>query len=85
MDWIKLLGLLAGFCTTVAVTPQLYKTWKEKSVKDISLKMFSVLTLGLILWTVYGIVKMDIPIIITNGISTTLNLIMIVFYFKYKD
>ncbi len=85
MDWIKLLGLLAGFCTTVAVTPQLYKTWKEKSVEDISLKMFSVLTLGLILWTVYGILKMDVPIIITNGISTTLNFIMIIFYFKYKD
>ncbi len=85
MDWIKFLGLFAGFCTTIAVIPQLYKTWKEKSVKDISLKMFSVLTLGLILWTVYGILKMDVPIIITNGISTTLNFIMIIFYFKYKD
>lgn len=85
MDWVKFLGLFAGFCTTISVTPQLYKTWKTKEVDDISIGMFSVLTLGLILWTVYGISKTDIPIIITNGISTTLNLIMIIFYFKFKD
>ncbi len=85
MDLVKLLGLFAGFCTTIAVTPQLYKTWKTKSVDDISIKMFTVLTLGLILWTVYGVIKSDFPIIITNGISTTFNLIMIYFYFIYKD
>ncbi len=85
MDWTKFLGLFAGFCTTIAVTPQLYKTWKTKSVEDISLKMFSVLTLGLILWTTYGVLQSDLPIILTNGVSTTLNLIMIIFYFKYRD
>lgn len=84
MDWTKFLGLFAGFCTTVAVTPQLYKTWKTKSVEDVSIRMFSVLTFGLILWTVYGVLNSDLPIIITNGISTTLNFIMIIFYFKYK-
>lgn len=84
MDWTKFLGLFAGFCTTIAVTPQLYKTWKTKSVEDVSIRMFSVLTFGLILWTVYGILNADLPIIITNGISTTLNFIMIIFYFKYK-
>ncbi|MGI8555804.1 MAG: SemiSWEET family sugar transporter [Pyrinomonadaceae bacterium] len=84
MDWLKFLGLFAGLCTTVAVTPQLYKTWKTKSVDDISIKMFSVLTFGLVLWTIYGIFKTDLPLILTNGISTTFNLLMIIFYFKYK-
>ncbi|MGI8669194.1 MAG: SemiSWEET transporter [Aridibacter sp.] len=85
MDWVKFLGLFAGFCTTVAVTPQLIKTWKTKSVDDISLKMFSVLTLGLLLWTIYGFIKSDFPIILSNGISFILNCIMVFFYFKYKD
>ncbi len=85
MDWIKILGLLAGFCTTISVIPQLYKTWKTKEVKDISIGMFSVLTFGLILWIIYGVSKSDIPIIVTNGISTTFNLLMVIFYFKYKD
>ena len=84
MDWIQFLGLFAGFCTTIAVTPQLYKTWKTKKVDDISIGMFSVLTFGLFLWTVYGILQSDLPIILTNGISTTFNLTMIIFYFKYK-
>ncbi|MGI8494712.1 MAG: SemiSWEET family sugar transporter [Pyrinomonadaceae bacterium] len=84
MDWTKFLGLFAGFCTTVSVIPQLYKTWETKSVEDVSIKMFSVLTIGLIMWTVYGILNSDLPIIITNGISTTFNFVMIIFYFKYK-
>lgn len=85
MDWVQLLGLAAGFCTTIAVTPQLYKTWKTKDVEDISLKMFLVLTSGLLMWTIYGFLKSDLPIILTNGISFTLNCIMIFFYFRYRD
>ena len=85
MNWTEVLGLLAGFCTTIAVTPQLIKTWKTKSVEDISIKMFSVLTTGLLLWAIYGVIKSDLPILITNGISFTLNCIMVIFYFLYKD
>lgn len=85
MDLTEILGLFAGFCTTIAVTPQLYKTWKTKDVEDISLKMFLVLTTGLLMWTIYGIIKGDLPIMLTNGISTTLNFVMVFFYFKYKD
>lgn len=85
MDWVQILGFAAAFCTTVAVVPQLYKTWKEKDVEDISLKMFLVLTTGLLMWAIYGIIKGDLPIIIANGISFTLNCIMVVFYFMYKE
>ncbi len=85
MDRVQILGLFAGVCTTIAVLPQLHKTWKEKDVEDISLTMFLVLTTGLVSWTIYGLVKGDLPIILTNGISFVLNCIMIIFYFKYKD
>lgn len=85
MDWTQILGLFAGVCTTTAVIPQLYKTWAEKDVEDISLKMYLVLTTGLLSWAIYGFLREDLPIILTNGISFTLNCIMIFFYFRYKD
>ncbi|WP_245603236.1 PQ-loop domain-containing transporter [Maribacter antarcticus] len=39
MDYIEILGLVAATLNTAAFVPQLHKTWKEKSRKDIFLMM----------------------------------------------
>lgn len=83
MDLITTLGLVAGLCTTVAVVPQLLKAWRTKRVKDISPGMFFVLVSGLALWIIYGIIKNDLPIIITNGTALLLNGIMLWMLFRY--
>lgn len=85
MDIEAIIGTVAGICTTVAVVPQLVRTWKTKEVEDVSLGMFLVLIFGVTLWTVYGILKKDWPIIITNGISVILNLLMLYFIVSYSD
>jgi len=84
MDITTLIGIGAGICTTVAIIPQLYKTWRTKKVMDVSIGMFIVLITGVTLWTVYGILKKDLPIIITNGTSVALNLCMLYFITKYQ-
>lgn len=81
----ELIGTLAGIFTTVAAIPQIFKAWKTKKVDDVSPKMFLVLTLGVALWTVYGILKADAPIIITNGISTILNSTMLFLILKFRN
>ncbi|MBU2929426.1 SemiSWEET family sugar transporter [Winogradskyella psychrotolerans] len=77
MDIEKLIGILAGLFTTIAVLPQILKAVKTKQVNDVSPWMFVILCLGVGLWTVYGILKTDWPIIITNGLSFILNGIML--------
>ena len=84
MDSIEILGLVAATCTTVAFIPQVYKVWKEKSVKDISLLMYLVLTLGLTLWLIYGIKIYSIPVILANGITLFLVLFMVYLKLKHK-
>ena len=84
MDSIEILGLGAATCTTVAFIPQVYKVWKEKSVKDISLLMYLVLTLGLTLWLIYGIKIYSIPVILANGITLFLVLFMVYLKLKHK-
>ena len=84
MNWLTFLGLIAGVCTTSAIIPQLYKAWRSKKVADLSPKMFFILTMGVGLWTLYGVLRNDIAIILTNGISFSLNATMLVLYFKYK-
>lgn len=78
MDLEGFIGIGAGFFTTVGVLPQIIKALKTQKVRDVSPYMFIILCIGVGLWTVYGVIKMDWPIIITNGISFVLNAIMLV-------
>lgn len=84
MEFKEVIGLLAGVFTTIAAVPQIIKAWNTKEVKDVSPWMFVVLILGVGLWTVYGVILQDYPIILTNGISTFLNATMLVLILKYR-
>lgn len=84
MDYIEILGLVAATLTTAAFVPQVYKTWKEKSTKDISLSMYTVLLTGVLLWVVYGVFIESMPIIFANTITAVLLLFMLLMKIKYK-
>jgi MtN3 and saliva related transmembrane protein len=81
---MEIIGLIAATLTTAAYVPQVYKTWKEKSTKDISLSMYAVLLLGVLLWLVYGIYLESLPIILSNIITSMLLLFMLFMKLKYK-
>ena len=80
----QIVGLSAGVCTSVSLLPQLIKLIKEKKSEDISLFYLIILFVGLSLWIWYGVLRDDIPIIVTNSFSLVLNAIVIVLGFKYK-
>lgn len=84
MDYIEILGLLAATITTAGFVPQVYKTWRDKSTKDISLNMYLLLTLGLLLWLIYGINIESLPVILANGITLLLVLGIVFLKLKYK-
>ena len=83
MDFIIVLGLVAGGLTTFAMLPQLIKILKTKSTKDISLLLFIMAFLGVILWLVYGFLINDIPVIVGNGISLLLVGSVLILKLKY--
>lgn len=85
MTAIMILGLVAAGLTTVAFIPQVHKTWKSRSAKDLSLGMYLIFTSGVILWLIYGILKEDIPIIAANVVTLSLTLILLYFKIFYKD
>ena len=66
------IGLAASVCTTAANLPQLKKAWTTGQTDDISLKMLLLLSCGLGLWVVYGVLQKDIVIILANAISLAL-------------
>lgn len=85
MDYHTIIGLTAGFCTTVAFLPQAIKTWKTKSAKDLSLGMYSIFCTGIILWLIYGFLINDLPVILTNLASLILATSILYFKLSYKD
>lgn len=72
MSWLTILGLTAGFCTTLAFLPQVLKTWRTRSTADISLGMFSVLVFGIVLWLIYGAMMGDLPLVASNTVTLIL-------------
>jgi MtN3 and saliva related transmembrane protein len=82
MNTTSLLGMVAGALTTIAFLPQVLKTWKSRSAKDLSLGMFSIFTVGVGLWLTYGILIDDLPVILANVV--TLILASTLLFFKLR-
>ena len=72
MDFVLLLGLLAGTLTTFAFVPQVIKTWRTKSAGDLSVGTMSMICTGVLLWLVYGLFVGDIPVIASNAVTLVL-------------
>ena len=63
----KIVGLIAGVLTASSLLPQVFKTIKTKEAEDVAPFMFWMLVTGTGLWAYYGILRDDMPIIITNA------------------
>ena len=83
--YIDIIGAFGGFCTTVCFIPQIIKIRRTGHAKDISLAMYIVLTTGIFLWLVYGVLLERLPIILANGISFVLCLWIIFMKITKKE
>jgi MtN3 and saliva related transmembrane protein len=81
------IGLVAGFLTSVAVIPQVVRTYRTRHARDISIWQPLLLDIGMILWLIYGIMLKDLPLILANAFSIFCNTLLIgmKIYFKEDD
>lgn len=84
MNFVEILGYAAGAVTCLTFLPQVIKTWKEKSSRDISLMMFVIAAVNETMWIVYGALLNNWVIILTNAIVLSMSLIMLYFKLTYK-
>lgn len=82
--FVDVLGVAAGIVTTLIFLPQVIKTGREKSAKDISLLMFVIAAVNDVMWIVYGALKNDMIILLTNSVVLVMALTMIWFKLRYK-
>ncbi|MFZ2652380.1 MAG: SemiSWEET transporter [Burkholderiaceae bacterium] len=69
---IDTLGFVAAALTTTSFVPQAWLMFRTRNVSGISLAMYSVFTLGIVAWLVYGLLLEAWPVIIANGITLAL-------------
>lgn len=85
INYVTLIGLAAATLTTIAFLPQVIKTWKSQSAKDLSFGTFSIFSTGIILWLIYGLLIGDLPIIFANSVTLLLAGTLVYFKLTLKD
>lgn len=84
MTSLDILGLVATCLSTSSFIPQVWRTWKTRDVSGISLPTYAIITVGLALWLVYGILRNDLPLTIANSVMVVLTGYIAVMKIKFE-
>ena len=84
METIDIIGLIGAFLSGVTFFPQVYRTWKLKSARDLSLSMILIILLSNVTWLIYAFNKQDIAIISANFFVGSCTLTILYFKLKFK-
>lgn len=79
-----LIGYIAASLTTLSFLPQALHTFRTRDVSGISLGMYSMFTVGVALWLVYGLLLAAWPIVAANAVTLALALAILVMKLRYR-
>jgi MtN3 and saliva related transmembrane protein len=83
LTFTEIVGYTASAASAITFLPQVIKIWRTKSTKDLSWMTLVFLFTNVSLWLFYGILILNMPIMVTNGIVLTMIIIMINFKRQY--
>lgn len=84
MDLLQVVGLIATVFTTGAYVPQALKIIKTKSTQSLSVPTYTMISIGSAMWVYYAFTRNDIPVMIANGVTGMLTLIILMLKFTAK-
>ncbi len=76
---------VAAVLTTISFLPQAVRTVQTKDVQGMSLLMYSLFTLGVAVWLVYGILVREMAIILANAVTFVFAAIILIYIVKYRS
>ena len=79
----ELIGYCAAALTTLSFVPQAWLTFRTRDVRGISLGMYSVFTIGVALWLLYGVLMGAWPIVLANAVTLALASVILVMKLRY--
>lgn len=66
---ILIIGYISGALTTFASIPQIVKVFRSSSTQDLSYVSLSMSASGVCMWTIYGMLLKQLPMIIFDSLS----------------
>lgn len=84
MKFIDVIGLFGAFLSGITFLPQVYRTWKLRSAKELSLSMILIILLSNVVWLIYAFSKQDVAVISANFFVGSCALVILYFKLKYK-
>lgn len=81
---VELIGFSAALLTAIAFAPQVIKTVRTRQAGDLSLLTLLVQNVGVALWFTYGIALESLPMILGNGVTLALMLVLLACKVKYS-
>lgn len=82
---VDVVGYLAAALTTLAFVPQVVKTWRTRSARDLSAVTLTTFAVGVFLWLVYGIALQAPPVIAANAATFVLASILIALKVRHSQ
>jgi MtN3 and saliva related transmembrane protein len=80
---IVVLGFIASITSVISLIPQIVKSYKTKSVGDLSILMIINFLISSISWTLYGMLIGAVSVWATNIVMTVFAIILMKLKFKY--
>lgn len=82
---MELVGYAAAGLTTLSFIPQAVHSWSTRDLSGISLSMYTLFTLGVGLWMLYGIALDSWPIILANAVTLALAGSVLVLKLRHRE
>jgi len=71
-------GFLATGLNVIMLLPQVIQAYKTKRTGDLSFLTLTLFLIACIFWIFYGLAKHALPVVISNTVVGTMNLILII-------
>jgi MtN3 and saliva related transmembrane protein len=84
VDYIEIIGYVAGFLTTMAYLPQIIKCWRSRHTHDISLPFTLAMAVGIALWLIFGLIRGLAPVVIANSFGLGFVVLLLGLKLRYK-
>jgi MtN3 and saliva related transmembrane protein len=81
--WADIIGTVAGILVLSSFIPQLIKAYKTKKMSDVSIHLMILIASGMFLWVIYGFIRSDPVLIVTNATVFALYITLLVMKLSY--
>jgi MtN3 and saliva related transmembrane protein len=84
IDFWTVVGLAAAALATAAGVPQMVKSWRTRSTRDLSLWTLLMAVTGCLLWLAYGLHLASLPLVAANSVGITVLSVTLYLKLRYR-